>query len=137
MRLEQLEQGAFTSHSIKGLKRIVSVYPTACHLSNANQRQLEARGGGSNNEDEEVVKRRKKEFCITSPVVFDRLMAVCLTRCHGEFRFHLLAPEKKKDDGGSKREDEESSGSSDDEEDEMPEFDENRPIHPKEHWVDA
>ena len=82
-RLEQLEESAFASHSIKGLKRIISAYKTACHLSDASAQQQE-------DSDEEAVPRKKKEFQITSPVVFDRLMAICLSGCHEEFCRHLL-----------------------------------------------
>mmetsp|Transcript_9672 Transcript_9672/g.21808 ORF Transcript_9672/g.21808 Transcript_9672/m.21808 type:complete len:879 (-) Transcript_9672:95-2731(-) len=119
-RQEQLEQGAFASHSIKGLKRIISAYRTACHLSDANQQDNEE---ASDDENEGV--RKKKEFQIQSPVVFDRLMAVCLVQCHEEFHYHLLA-EKKSDDM-----DEESSNIGSDEEKEEQSIDENKPLHPK------
>lgn len=117
-RQEQLEQGAFASHSIKGLKRIISAYRTACHLSDANAQDKEE------DSDDEDAGKKKKEFQITSPVVFDRLMAVCLVQCHEQFYYHLLA-DKKSDDG-------ESNGSdSDEESDESSKLDENKPIHPK------
>lgn len=119
-RQEQLEQGAFASHSIKGLKRIISAYRTACHLSDANAQDNEE---DSDDENREGAGRKKKEFQITSPVVFDRLMAVCLVQCHEEFHYHLLG--EKKSDGS------ESSGSDDDEEDQSTKLDENKPIHPK------
>ena len=44
-RLTQLEQGAFTSHSIKGLKRIIGGYRTACHLSDANGQDTNKNAG--------------------------------------------------------------------------------------------
>ena len=83
-RLGQLEQSAFESHSIKGLKRIISAYKTACHLSDASQ-------------DDESSSNRKK-FQITSPVVFDRLMAVALANCHKEFHRHLFGGASKETD---------------------------------------
>ena len=83
-RLGQLEQSAFESHSVKGLKRIISAYKTACHLSDASQ-------------DDEASSSRKK-FQITSPVVFDRLMAVVLANCHKEFHHHLFGGASKDTD---------------------------------------
>ncbi|KAL9178409.1 hypothetical protein ACHAXT_000056 [Thalassiosira profunda] len=125
-RLQQLEQGAFVSHSIKGLKRLVAAYKTACHLSDASPQQ----------DDDGEEEKKKKEFRITSPVVFDRLMAVCLARCHEEFYYHLLEGKK---EGGE--DDDSSSGSSGDSDEEgvgKPKakespaaLDENKPLHPK------
>ena len=91
-RLEQLEESAFASHSIKGLKRIISAYKTACHLSDASAQQQE-------DSDEEDTPKKKKEFQITSPVVFDRLMTSCLSGCHEEFCGHLLEPKTDIGDG--------------------------------------
>jgi len=99
--------------------------------------------------DDEGGGKRKKEFQITSPVVFDRLMAVCLVQCHEEFYYHLLDEKKAIDD--TKGEEEQSgssdsgssdSGSSSDEEEgqgtkdakkkeRTKQLDENKPIHPK------
>lgn len=120
-RLEQVEQSAFEFHSIKGLKRIISAFRTACHLSDANRKDEEV-----DSDDEEAMRSRKKEFQITSPVVFDRLMSVCLVNCQGEFYYHLL---EKKDEEES---DDESaaSGSDDNEEKKKETFDENKPINP-------
>jgi|GEM_PF-6620141 len=123
-RLESLEQSAFVSHSIKGLKRIISAYKTACHLSDASaQQQVDS--------DEEDVPNKKREFQITSPVVFDRLMAVCLTGCCNEFRGHLM-PDK--DDG-----DDDASDESGGEGEEKSKMDVNKPLNPKQfmkssHW---
>ena len=101
-RLTQLEQGAFTSHSIKGLKRIIGGYRTACHLSDANGQDTNKNAGDNSDEEEQedVTRNKKKEFQITSPVVFDRLMAVCLSQCYEEFYYHLLkADDDKKEEG--------------------------------------
>jgi len=152
MRLQQLEQGAFQSHSLRGLKRIIAAYGTACHLSDASGQQE----GGDSDDEEGGGRRKKKEFKITSPVVFDRLMAVCLTQCHEEFHYHLLGEGSGlKDDRDKKEEEEEesSSGSESDsnsdssnEEDGKKDkkkgnakkveksptsLDENKPLHPK------
>ena len=121
-RLEQLEQGAFASHSIKGLKRIISAYKTACHLSDVSTQQQE-------DSDDEGAPKKKREFQITSPVVFDRLMAICLTSCSEEFRKHLLEEKYTKNE----EPDEDQNGSAD------KKLDVNRPLNPKlftksSHW---
>ncbi len=132
-RLEQVEQSAFEFHSIKGLKRIISAFRTACHLSDANRKDEEV-----DSDDEEAMRSKKKEFQITSPVVFDRLMSVCLVNCQEEFYYHLL--EKKSGKGKDDEEDsddESASGSEDGEKKKT--FDENKPINPSKlskspHW---
>ena len=128
LRLQQLEQGAFNSHSIKGLKRIVYAYGTAAHLSDANSQQDD--GGDSSDADDDGrgrkggggKKKRKKEFQITSPVVFDSLMVGCLVNCHEEFYYHLLREEEEEDESeesgnSSSSDSEESDGNDDDEKD--------------------
>jgi nucleolar complex protein 2 len=124
-RLEQLEQSAFASHSIKGLKRIISAYKTACHLSDASAQQQE-------DSDDEDAPQKKKEFQISSPVVFDRLMAVCLTGCSDEFRNHLLGERKGADDSEESDEEGESKDAAN-------KVDVNKPLNPKaftksSHW---
>mmetsp|Transcript_19836 Transcript_19836/g.39711 ORF Transcript_19836/g.39711 Transcript_19836/m.39711 type:complete len:888 (-) Transcript_19836:44-2707(-) len=119
-RLEQVEQSAFEFHSIKGLKRIISAFRTACHLSDANRNDEEV-----DSDDEEAMRSRKKEFQITSPVVFDRLMSVCLVNCQEEFYYHLL--EKK---AGEESDEESAASGSDDEEKKKETFDESKPINP-------
>jgi len=122
-RLESLEQGAFESHSIKGLKRIISAYKTACHLSDASRQDK-----AEDSDDDEAPKRNKREFQITSPVVFDRLMAVCLSQCHEEFYRHFLDGDTSEQDGS----DDEDSDSGDEEGDtDAKTVDENKPINPK------
>lgn len=121
-RLEQLEQSAFTSHSIKGLKRIIAAYKSACHLSDASAQRQE-------DSDEEDVPKKKRDFQISSPVVFDRLMAVCLTGCAEEFRGHLLGGDEAGDD----------SVESDEEGEKSTKVDVNKPLNPKtymksSHW---
>ena len=127
LRLQQLEQGAFNSHSIKGLKRIVYAYGTAAHLSDANSQQDD--GGDSSDDDDDgggrrgggEKKKKKKEFQITSPVVFDSLMVGCLVNCHEEFYYHLLREEEEEDESeesgsSSSSSDSEASDSNDDDE---------------------
>jgi nucleolar complex protein 2 len=132
-RLEQVEQSAFEFHSIKGLKRIISAFRTACHLSDANRKDEDV-----DSDDEEAMRSRKKEFQITSPVVFDRLMSVCLVNCQQEFYYHLLENKSGKGQAAEGDGDEESESGSEDEE-EKESFDENKPINPSKlskspHW---
>jgi len=122
-RLEQVEQSAFEFHSIKGLKRIISAFRTACHLSDANRKDEEV-----DSDDEEAMRSRKKEFQITSPVVFDRLMSVCLVNCQEEFYYHLL--EKKAGDESDDDDDASAASGSDDDEKKKETFDESKPINP-------
>ena len=138
-RMQQLEQGAFATHSIKGLKRLISAYRTACHLSDANQQDQDK----DDNEDEDGdgddddvsgragagKKRKKKEFHFTSPVVFDRVMAVCLVQCHEEFYHHLLKDKPEDDDDDD--DDEPTNTAAPKEKDESSTIDENKPLHPK------
>jgi nucleolar complex protein 2 len=71
--LESLERGALKSHGMKSLKKLVAVYKSACHLSDASR-------------DE----KNKKDYLIESSAVYDKLMVMSLTRCHEEFHYHLL-----------------------------------------------
>lgn len=125
-RLGQLESSAFASNSsslvasIKGLKRIVAAFGTACRLSDAN-RQDDRDDDDDNDDDAEKGgatkaggKKKKKEFQITSPVVFDRLMAVCLLRCHEEFHRHLLIETKVNDDESDDSDDDDENENEDD-----------------------
>ncbi len=120
--LLQYEQSAFRSHGIKGLKRIVSAYKTACHMSDANA------------EDEGHQDKGRKAYHIDDSAVFDRLMASALRHCHEEFRYHLLGAGsgvESKDNGANnkKRDDEDDSGS-DDSNDEGKDL-VNKPVNPK------
>eukprot|EP00804_Cyclotella_cryptica_P006266 CCRYP_010119-RA/>CCRYP_010119-RA protein AED:0.00 eAED:0.00 QI:180/1/1/1/1/1/2/1238/520 len=124
-RLESLEESAFTSHSIKGLKRIISAFKTACHLSDASG---QGRDKAEDSDEEEDAPKKKREFQITSPVVFDRLMAVCLAQCHEEFCGHLLEGGKSNND----HEDEDGDESSENGQSEnTTTLDENKPLNPK------
>ena len=185
-RLEQLERGAFggassspsrTAATVGGLRRIVAAFGTACRLSDANRQDREdgngddddegggegdggkgAGGGGVGGEGGK--KKKRREFQITSPAVFDRLMAICLVRCHEEFHRHLLSTgeggedddddDDDSDDGGSDEDGEEGGGgggggrSKEEKKGKKPAekkdgstkgkdvaFDENKPLHPK------
>lgn len=118
--LLQYEQSAFRSHGIKGLKRIVSAYKTACHMSDANA------------EDEGHQDKGRKAYHIEDSAVFDRLMASALRHCHEEFRYHLLGPGsgvESKDSGANKkkRDDDDSDSDDNDEGEDLI----NKPVNPK------
>jgi nucleolar complex protein 2 len=97
--LKKIEQGALKSHGIKSLKKLIAVYKTACHLSDANK-------------SSEAGKSRSKRYQIDSSEVFDQLMVMCLSRCHEEFEHHLVGK------GAGEKVDEEDSDS--DEKDDAP-----------------
>eukprot|EP00980_Cylindrotheca_fusiformis_P004191 scaffold912_cov119-Cylindrotheca_fusiformis.AAC.7 len=121
--LAKLEKGAFQMHGIKALRKLVNAYRSACHLTDAEQ----------------GAPTKGQKFHIEDSKVFDRLMVSALTRCHEEFRYHLLGigsnqksplPKKKV---AEKVEDEEMNEES---------SDPNKPINPKTleksiRWTDA
>jgi nucleolar complex protein 2 len=97
--LKTMEKGAFQSHGIKSLKKIVGAYRSACHLADSSQEDEKQRPGESGT-----------NYVIESPQVFDQLMVSCLNRCQHEFRFHLLGdePEEEADNKAEEEEAEES-----------------------------
>lgn len=118
--LLQYEQSAFRSHGIKGLKRIVSAYKTACHMSDANA------------EDEGHQDKGRKAYHIEDSAVFDRLMASALRHCHEEFRYHLLGPGsgvESKDSAANNKKRDDDDGDSDD--NDAGEDLINKPVNPK------
>ena len=68
--LRSLEQGAFTSHGIKPLKKLTNAYHAACHLADAH--------------------KTTSNFEIGSSKVYDRLMLLSLGKVHEAFGYHLL-----------------------------------------------
>ena len=73
--LESMEKGAFRMHGIKTLRKFANAFKSACHLADAEDQPEKSRG---------------KAYEFESPDVFDRLMALSLTRLHEEFHYHLL-----------------------------------------------
>jgi len=152
-RLTSLETSAFTSHSIKGLKRILAAYRTACHLGDPSKQESKKgvrddESDGDDDGDENGArgtkkrKKNKREFYITSPVVFDRLMATCLMNCQEEFHYHLLGDgssgkggtkDSKKANQSKKSNKDDSDSDSDDDGNTQTNThtDENKPIHPR------
>lgn len=119
--LAKYERGAFRSHGVKALKKIVNAYKAACHLT--DEEKLADKRGGSN-------------YRIDSSGVFDRLMVVVLTKCKDEFHYHLLGEGSGKDEKekSEKRkheesDDEDSSKSEESEDEDF--FDPEKPINPK------
>ena len=123
--LAKYEKGAFRSHGVKALKKIVNAYKSACHLT--DEEKPADKSGGSN-------------YRIDSSDVFDRLMVVVLTKCSDEFHYHLLGEgsgqkDASKNDAKNKKrkhhdDDDDSSDDDDDSEDEDF-FDPDKPISPK------
>ncbi|VEU38794.1 unnamed protein product [Pseudo-nitzschia multistriata] len=120
--LAKYERGAFKSHGVKALRKIVNAYKSACHMMD-EEKQKDGRGG--------------QHYSFGSSDVFDRLMVVSLTKCKDEFHYHLLgegsnAGEKKEDSKRAKktRDDDDSDSENEDEDDEDI-FDPEKPINPK------
>mmetsp|Transcript_20384 Transcript_20384/g.57963 ORF Transcript_20384/g.57963 Transcript_20384/m.57963 type:complete len:824 (-) Transcript_20384:114-2585(-) len=123
--LKRMEQGAFKSHGVKGLKKLVNAYKSACHMSDADQE----------------TNSKKNKYHIESSVVFDHLMVTAMGRCHEEFRYHLLPKKKTEPKDGDEDNDNDNADDDDDDENEATEKDEksaddqdsvddNKPIHP-------
>ena len=123
--LAKYEKGAFKSHGVKALKKLVNAYKSACHMTDEDK-QKDGRGG--------------QNYKIDSSDVFDRLMVVSLTKCKDEFHYHLLGDgsNNKEEDAKNqiknskkKQEDDEDDSSKDDEDEDGDIFDPDKPINPK------
>ena len=115
--LKSFEKGAFQSHGVKALRKIISVYVSACHMADTKDQNEDGRVG------------KKNIFNIQSSAVFDKLMVSCLTKCHEEFHYHLLGKGtsiQTNKDGNS--DDEEMSEDQDDADGDV---DINKPINPR------
>lgn len=117
--LAKLERGAFESHGVKALKKIVNAFRCACHLADGGEKEPEGRS----------------KYIIESSVVFDRLMLVSLTKCSDEFHYHLVSKGATKSVDGSEKdakqqEKNQSKAANVDEAMDI-EFDPNKPINPK------
>ena len=114
--LKTYERGAFKSHGIKALRRIISVYTSACHMADAKDENEDGTG--------RLRTSGKKSFHIESSKVFDKLMILCLTKCHEEFYYHLLGK-------GASVDDCESDGEDDDDNGKKEAIDANKPFNPR------
>lgn len=110
--LAKLEKGAFQNHGIKVLKKLVTAYKSACHVTDTDE---EAKGTG-------------QKYHMESSEVFDRLMVVSLTRCHEEFYYHLLGKGSKSKSPLPKKK---KSLEKEAEAEEDVDLDPNKPINPK------
>lgn len=86
--LEALERGTFKSHGLKALKKLIGAYRSACHLADSISDQEKARPGESGS-----------SYSIQSSKVYDKLMLMCLNRCHEEFKYHFFQTQDDIDDG--------------------------------------
>ncbi len=122
--LAKYEKGAFRSHGVKALKKIVNAYKSACHLT--DEEKPADKSGGSN-------------YRIDSSDVFDRLMVVVLTKCSDEFHYHLLGEGSKENDESKndtkkkkrKHQDDDEDSSDDEDSEDEDFFDPDKPINPK------
>jgi nucleolar complex protein 2 len=112
--LDKIVQGAFKSHGVKSLKKLVQIYKAACHLSDADQK-----GDGD----------KGKKYHIESRKIFDHVMVMTLTQCHEEFTYHLLG-KGAKDPNQSKKKKQKVEDEPEEEEDEEVRGD-NTPLSPK------
>lgn len=113
--LKSFEKGAFESHGIKPLRKIIQVYISACHMADSKDENEDGTGRMRS-------ETRKRSFHIESSTVFDKLMVTCLTKCHEEFRYHLLGK------GSSLGKDDDSNVKEEQDDDEI---DVDKPINPK------
>ena len=124
--VSKYEKGAFRSHGVKALKKIVNAYKSACHLM--DEEKLVDKSGGSN-------------YRIDSSDIFDRLMVVVLTKCKDEFHYHLLGKGSNTKEAGQdknktrnkkrKHHDKEEDFSENEDSDGDGFFDPDKPINPK------
>jgi nucleolar complex protein 2 len=120
--VQKMELGAFKSHGVKALKRLVNAFMSACHLADENR--------------ETFFKGQRQRYSIDSSDVFDRLMVLSLTKCHEEFKYHLLGKgaSRSKNGGGIEREKKSKNDDVDDDvghDDKVENEDHNKPINPK------
>eukprot|EP00559_Dactyliosolen_fragilissimus_P001736 CAMPEP_0184860358 /NCGR_PEP_ID=MMETSP0580-20130426/5250_1 /TAXON_ID=1118495 /ORGANISM="Dactyliosolen fragilissimus" /LENGTH=862 /DNA_ID=CAMNT_0027357427 /DNA_START=76 /DNA_END=2664 /DNA_ORIENTATION=+ len=121
--LKSYEQSAFKSHGLKGLKRIITAFKNACHMADPD-----GKDSGENDRSASNNHTGGKAYVIESSTVFDKLMVLCLTKCHEEFYYHLLGKgallSQNKDETNISKDTKDDGG-------EIIKFDENKPIHPR------
>lgn len=77
--LKIIEYGAFQSHGLKPLRKLIAAYVSACHMADTQDQSEDGKRSG-----------KTRKYLIESSAVFDKLMVTCLSKCHEEFRLHLL-----------------------------------------------
>jgi len=110
--LKAYEHGAFKSHGLKPLRKLIAAYISACHMSD------ESSSGRSHSSN-------RKKFVIESSVIFDKLLVTCLAKVHEEFHFHLIGNGAKVSREGKDDDDQQ-----EEQDDEVDAFDENTPLNP-------
>ena len=118
--LKAYEYGAFESHGLKPLRKLIQAYVSACHMADAEDQDEDGKG--------RIIINNSKRYLIESSTVFDKLMVTCLSKVHEEFHYHLLgdgatiAGQEDSDDEEDGEENDEASGN---------EVDVNKPINPR------
>jgi len=118
--LKAMEYGAFESHGVKPLRKLIAAYVSACHMSDAQDQDEDGTGRLRIN--------NSKKYLIESSTVFDKLMVTCLSKIHEELHFHLLGKGATVE-GGDDSDDEQEADNV--EETSSDEIDVNKPINPK------
>ena len=118
--LKAMEYGAFESHGVKPLRKIIAAYVSACHMSDAQDQDEDGAGRLRIN--------NSKKYLIESSTVFDKLMVTCLSKVHEELHYHLLGKGATVE-GGDDSDDEEDEDNV--EETSSDEIDVNKPINPR------
>jgi nucleolar complex protein 2 len=80
--LKKLEYGAFESHGIKPLRKLVAAFVSACHMADTQHQDEDGTG--------RFRVHKSKRYVIESSTVFDKLLVTCLSKVHEEFHYHLL-----------------------------------------------
>jgi len=111
--LKLYEYGAFESHGLKPLRKLIQAYVSACHMADSQDKDEDANG--------RLRVNNSKRYLIESSTVFDKLMVTCLSKIHEEFHYHLLG----KGAGTQEDDDEDANGANGEE------IDVNKPMNPR------
>ena len=97
--LKAMEYGAFESHGLKPLRKLIQAYVSACHMADAQDQDEDGSGRLRIN--------NSKKYLIESSTVFDKLMVTCLSKVHEELHYHLLGKGSSVEGGDDMDDDEE------------------------------
>ena len=97
--LKAMEYGAFESHGLKPLRKLIQAYVSACHMADAQDQDEDGSGRLRIN--------NSKKYLIESSTVFDKLMVTCLSKVHEELHYHLLGKGSSVEGGDDMVDDEE------------------------------
>lgn len=123
--LKKLEHGAFESHGIRPLRKLVAAYVSACHMADTQHQDEDGTG--------RYRVQKTKRYVIESSTVFDKLLVTCLSKVHEEFHYHLLGMGSKagNDDDGDDDDEEENMNKHVDESQGVDTVDPDKPINPQ------